>query len=155
MQVHSIGFDSSLPKDRYSEDKVCRPCWRIHLQEGCLHRCHYCGYGGLLAAMVNVEEYCEHLGQIIRRHPWQTTYLLDDDADPPGFEVVVAGGVYPAKADSAGFVRMLSRSSSEILADIRLEAPVVYDGIAVAGERIVASLKNGAVVSLARPVAGE
>jgi len=36
--------------------------------------------------MVNVEEYCKYLGQIIEKHPWQTTYLLDDDADPPGLE---------------------------------------------------------------------
>jgi DNA repair photolyase len=42
----------------------------------------YCGFGGLLISMVNVEDYCRHLGQIIERHPWQKTYLLDDDADP-------------------------------------------------------------------------
>ena len=79
-------FDSNLNTDSHRNDKVCRPCWRIHLQEGCLHKCTYCGLGGLLVAMVNVEEYCRHLGTIIERHPWQTTYLLDDDADPPGLE---------------------------------------------------------------------
>jgi spore photoproduct lyase len=36
--------------------------------------------------MVNVEDYCRHLAHIIEKHPWQTTYLLDDDADPPGLE---------------------------------------------------------------------
>jgi len=66
--------------------KVCRPCWRIHLQKGCLHRCAYCGLGGLLVAMVNVDEYCRHLKELIDRHPWQKTYLLDDDGDPPGLE---------------------------------------------------------------------
>ena len=72
--------------DPHRHDKVCRPCWRIHLQNGCVHRCTYCGLGGLLVSMVNVEEYCEHLGEIIRRHPWQKTYLLDDDGDPPCLE---------------------------------------------------------------------
>ena len=76
----------NLAGDRNRDDKVCRPCWRIHLQQGCLHRCTYCGLGGLLVSMVNVEEYCEHLGEIIKRHPWQATYLLDDDGDPPGLE---------------------------------------------------------------------
>ncbi|MCP4643336.1 MAG: hypothetical protein GY851_23010 [bacterium] len=76
----------NLDGDPNQHDKVCRPCWRIHLAEGCLHRCAYCNYGGLLVTMVNVEEYCDHLGEIIRRHPWQKTYLLDDDADPPGLE---------------------------------------------------------------------
>lgn len=81
-----IWFDANLDTDQWKNDKVCRPCWRIHLQNGCLHKCTYCGLGGLLMAMVNVDEYCHHLGQIIEQHPWQTTYLLDDDADPPGLE---------------------------------------------------------------------
>ena len=76
-----IWFDANLPTDPHRKDKVCRPCWRIHLQQGCLHKCVYCALGGLLVAMVNVEEYCQHLGALIRRHPWQTTYLLDDDAE--------------------------------------------------------------------------
>ena len=37
-----------LPGDPHRNDKVCRPCWRIHSQSGCVHRCHYCGLGGLL-----------------------------------------------------------------------------------------------------------
>lgn len=79
-------FNANLPEDRHRNDKVCRPCWRIHMQNGCVHQCAYCGLGGLLVAMVNVEDYCRHLGELIRRHPWQTTYLLDDDGDPPGLE---------------------------------------------------------------------
>ncbi len=81
-----VWFDANLETDPYKNDKVCRPCWRIHLQRGCLHKCHYCSLGGLLVSMVNIEDYCEHLGKVIERHPWQTTYLLDDDADPPGLE---------------------------------------------------------------------
>lgn len=72
--------------DPHWHDKVCRPCWRVHLQKGCLHKCKYCGLGGLLVSMVNVEEYCEQFGRIIEQHPWQKTYLLDDDADTPGLE---------------------------------------------------------------------
>ena len=72
----------NLDGDPNRHDKVCRPCWRIHLQNGCVHRCTYCGLGGLLVSSVNVEDYCRYLGQIIERHPWQTTYLLDDDGDP-------------------------------------------------------------------------
>ena len=81
-----VWFNANLAADKHKDDKVCRPCWRIHLQEGCLHKCKYCGLGGLLVSMVNIEDYCRHLGNLIERHPWQTTYLLDDDADPPGLE---------------------------------------------------------------------
>jgi len=76
----------NLDGDPARHDKVCRPCWRIHLQNGCVHHCIYCGFGGLLVAMANVEDYCHHLGHIIERHPWQQTYLLDDDGDPPCLE---------------------------------------------------------------------
>ena len=72
--------------DAHRHDKVCRPCWRIHLQNGCVHKCAYCGFGGLLIAAVNIEEYCHWLGKLAERHPWQLTYLLDDDGDPPGLE---------------------------------------------------------------------
>lgn len=72
--------------DAHRGQKVCRPCWRIHQQNGCVHRCHYCGLGGLLIAGVNVEEYSHWLGKIIDKHPWQLTYLLDDDGDPPALE---------------------------------------------------------------------
>jgi len=81
----------NLAGDPDRRDKVCRPCWRIHLHSGCVHRCHYCSFGGLLGVMVNVEEYCTFLGQIIERHPWQKTYLLDDDADPPCLEPEFGG----------------------------------------------------------------
>jgi len=76
----------NLEGDSARHDKVCRPCWRIHLQNGCVHRCQYCPFGGLLVSMVNVEDYCRWLGEIIQRHPWQKTYLLDDDGDPPCLE---------------------------------------------------------------------
>lgn len=72
--------------DPAREHKVCRPCWRIHLQRGCLHRCLYCGLGGMLTTMVNVDEYWVHLQRLMELHPWQKTFLLDDDADPPGLE---------------------------------------------------------------------
>ena len=63
----------NLPDDPARHDKVCRPCWRIHFQNGCVHRCHYCGLGGLLATMVNVEDYIVHLDRLIEAHPWQET----------------------------------------------------------------------------------
>lgn len=62
-------------------ERICRPCWRLHFQNGCAHKCHYCDFGGLLVTMVNVEDYMEHLDRLIDLHPWQETYLLEDDAD--------------------------------------------------------------------------
>ncbi|MGB2823212.1 MAG: spore photoproduct lyase family protein, partial [Phycisphaerae bacterium] len=59
----------------------CRPCWRVHFQNGCAHKCHYCSLGGLLISMLNVEDYIEHFARLIELNPWQETFLLEDDAD--------------------------------------------------------------------------
>ncbi|MDH7570290.1 MAG: radical SAM protein, partial [Armatimonadota bacterium] len=79
-------FPAGLKEDPARAEKVCRACWRIHFQAGCVHRCAYCTLGGVLATMVNVEEYLEQLDRLIAQHPWQTTYLLEDDADIPCLE---------------------------------------------------------------------
>jgi len=67
--------------DRIGATRICRPCWRLHFQNGCLHKCHYCGLGGLLVTMVNVEDWLERLDALIAAHPWQETFLLEDDAE--------------------------------------------------------------------------
>jgi hypothetical protein len=76
----------NLPGDPAQHDKVCRPCWRLHFQRGCLHKCAYCGLGGVLISAVNSDEWCDNLGRLMDAHPWQETYLLEDDADVPGLE---------------------------------------------------------------------
>jgi spore photoproduct lyase len=67
--------------DRIGPTRICRPCWRLHFQNGCLHKCHYCGLGGLLVTMVNVEDWLERLDGLVAAHPWQETFLLEDDAE--------------------------------------------------------------------------
>ncbi len=76
-----VWWDVGLATDDRIRDNICRPCWRVHFQNGCLHKCHYCGLGGLLVTMVNVEDYIERFSRLIDAHPWQETYLLEDDAD--------------------------------------------------------------------------
>ena len=78
--------DYCLATDPHRNDKICRPCWRLHFQNGCIHKCHYCGFGGLLISMVNVEDYTQNLAKLVEAHPWQETYLFEDDADVPCLE---------------------------------------------------------------------
>ncbi len=67
--------------ERIGPTRICRPCWRLHFQNGCLHKCHYCGLGGLLVTMVNVEDWLARLDRLLAAHPWQETFLLEDDAE--------------------------------------------------------------------------
>jgi len=58
----------------------------ISTARGCQHRCAYCSLGGVITALANVEEFVEHLDQLVARNPWQLTYLLNDCADTLGLE---------------------------------------------------------------------
>jgi hypothetical protein len=68
-------------RNRPAPDHVCRPQWRINQGIGCPHQCRYCHLGYALIAGANVEEYVEHLAQLVAQNPWQKTYLYDDIMD--------------------------------------------------------------------------
>jgi len=79
-------FCSALKELRPNPEHVCRPQWRLHQGRGCPHQCAYCGLGGYLISHVNTEEYIEHLAELLRRNPWQKTWLYDDVMDVPTLE---------------------------------------------------------------------
>jgi DNA repair photolyase len=79
-------FCSALDELRPNPTHVCRPQWRLHQGRGCPHQCAYCSLGGVLISQVNTEEYIEHLGELLRRNPWQKTWLYDDVMDVPTLE---------------------------------------------------------------------
>ena len=62
-------------------DHVCRPAWRLVTMNGCPHQCAYCALGGVQMAMVNLDQYVEHLDQLIEHNPWETVYLFNDASD--------------------------------------------------------------------------
>ncbi|HQE75973.1 MAG TPA: hypothetical protein PLK00_06085 [Candidatus Hydrogenedentes bacterium] len=74
-------FCSELNEIRPNPQHMCRPQWRIHQGDGCPHQCAYCDLGKFLISHVNTEEYIERLGDLIRRNPWQRTWLYDDIMD--------------------------------------------------------------------------
>ena len=79
-------FCSALSELRPNPEHVCRPQWRLHQGRGCPHQCAYCGLGGCLISHVNTEEYIERLSELLRRNPWQKTWLYDDVMDVPTLE---------------------------------------------------------------------
>ncbi len=40
---------------------VCQSAYQLHSIAGCPFRCSYCGSGGLIRVLLNMEEYCGHL----------------------------------------------------------------------------------------------
>lgn len=65
-----------------------------------------------------------------------------------GNAVVVGGGIYAKDAPARGFARVLSPAKGELLAEAALEAPLTYNGAAVAGGKVYATLTDGSVVCL-------
>jgi len=74
-------FTSSLNEIRPNPEHICRPQWRLHQGVGCPHRCAYCGLGGYIINHLNIEDYIDHLSQLLRHNSWQKTWLLDDVMD--------------------------------------------------------------------------
>ena len=81
-----VFFCSGRTELKPNPEHICRPQWRIHQGRGCPHQCAYCGLGGYLITHVNTEEYIESLAELLRRNPWQKTWLYDDIMDVPTLE---------------------------------------------------------------------
>jgi len=79
-------FCSALSTIKLNPEHVCRPQWRLHQGRGCPHQCAYCALGGCLISYVNTEAYIEKLAELVRRNPWQKTWLYDDVMDVLTFE---------------------------------------------------------------------
>jgi len=63
--------------------------------------------------------------------------------------VVIGGGLYPKDSTaSRGFIQVLSRNGGQKLAEITFDAPLAYEGVAVAGGKIYATFADGSVACL-------
>ncbi|NOY81393.1 MAG: hypothetical protein GXP31_10365 [Kiritimatiellaeota bacterium] len=65
---------------------VCQSAWQLHSIMGCPFRCAYCGFGGLIRILVNMEEYVEHLDEVCALDPPQRLYKWDNQTDVSAFE---------------------------------------------------------------------
>jgi len=108
-------FDSHMNKLSPCPDHVCRPAWRIHLTNGCPHKCFYCGLGSLITIMMNVEEYIKHLDELARANPWEKTFLFEDDSEAlalePEYGAVPALAEYFGKSDGR-YLNIHSKSAN-------------------------------------------
>jgi hypothetical protein len=65
-----------------------------------------------------------------------------------GNAVVIGGGIYKKDEPARGFARVLSPDKGELLAEATLGAPLTYNGAAVAGSKVYATLTDGSAVCL-------
>lgn len=65
---------------------ICQSAWELHTIVGCPFRCSYCGLGGVIRVLVNMEEYVEHLDEWFQVVPEQRLYKWDNVTDIPCFE---------------------------------------------------------------------
>ncbi len=65
---------------------VCQPAYQLHSMIGCPFRCRYCGMGGVIRILTNMEEYCEQLREWVAIAPEQRLYKWDNQADVNHFE---------------------------------------------------------------------
>jgi hypothetical protein len=65
---------------------VCQSAYQLHTITGCPFRCAYCGLGGMIRILTNIEEYCGHLREWITVAPEQRLYKWDNQSDVIFFE---------------------------------------------------------------------
>ncbi|MGD8238497.1 MAG: hypothetical protein PVH68_08105 [Armatimonadota bacterium] len=65
---------------------VCQSAYQLHSIAGCPFRCHYCGLGGLIRVLLNMEEYCGRLDEWLELAPDQRLYKWDNQTDVLCFE---------------------------------------------------------------------
>ena len=59
-------------------------CWSLHDLHsawGCAHRCAYCQRGSVYVINLNLEEFVEHVDQLLAEYPWQKTFRYDVEQD--------------------------------------------------------------------------
>jgi len=69
-------------------DNVCRPCWRLHQQQGCLHKCDYCAFYSFSKPWKNEEKFFQTLEKELSELP--------ADFNP---ETIFIGGGTPTAPD--------------------------------------------------------
>lgn len=65
---------------------ICQNAYELHSVWGCLHTCDYCNIGRFVNVVMNLEEYLEHLDQLLGENPWLRLYKYDNHTDVPTFE---------------------------------------------------------------------
>lgn len=63
--------------------------------------------------------------------------------------VVFGGGFFPEDGGEQGFVRVVNRTTGEVIGRLEFPAPLSFQGIAIEGDRIFATFENGKLVCLA------
>ena len=64
-----------------SKNSVCKSAYEIHSAWGCYHACDYCHVKDFLNVMLNLEEFVEHLDELVKRESWQKLYKYDNHTD--------------------------------------------------------------------------
>ncbi len=100
---------------------VCQGGWGIHTLTGCVHKCAYCGHGFLVNLMLDIEDFCERVGAMLRRRPEQLLYRYDLNSDVLAFEPEYGASELLAEcfAQHDRYLLLYTRSDNvEWLADI-------------------------------------
>ena len=76
----SLIFESQDP------EWVCQGGWGIHSLKGCVHRCHYCHEGYCVNVMLDLEDFGDHVLEMMQERPEQKVYRYDLFSDSICFE---------------------------------------------------------------------
>ena len=79
-----LGISPIHHYERRPEWKPEHVCWSLHDLHsawGCFHCCAYCARGRMYVIMLNVEEFIDHVDQLMEEYPWQKVFRYDVEQD--------------------------------------------------------------------------
>ncbi|MBT3376115.1 MAG: hypothetical protein HN742_07170 [Lentisphaerae bacterium] len=68
-------------RSEWNDSLVCWTLHDLHSAWGCLHRCSYCQRGSVYVINLNLEEFVQHVEELITENSWQKTFRYDVEQD--------------------------------------------------------------------------
>ena len=68
-------------RKREVRDNCCWSLYDLHSARGCFHKCQYCRRGRVTTLMLDIEEWLEHVDDLLAKAPWQKVIRYDVETD--------------------------------------------------------------------------
>ncbi len=68
-------------KGKRDRDVCCWELYDLHSALGCFHKCQYCRRGRVTTLALNVEEFVQHVDQLMVENAWQKVFRYDVETD--------------------------------------------------------------------------
>ncbi|MEW6360230.1 MAG: spore photoproduct lyase family protein [Planctomycetota bacterium] len=74
-------FHLESGKGKRDQQVMCWQLYDLHSAYGCFHKCRYCRRGRVTTLMLNIEDFLDHVDDLMAKNPWQKVFRYDVETD--------------------------------------------------------------------------